>query len=119
MKIDIDLFAPESEFSAQFVRGMAARMAVSFHKYGKVADAVPWKIDALESALRRIQKYRETKNTEWLIDAANFVMMEFMHPSIDGAHFRATDSHESPGRVTSFGDGECSAPNSEIGEGGA
>lgn len=113
-KRELKLAAPETEFSFDFAQGMADRMAVSFHKYGKVADAVPWKIDALGSAHKRIQKYLDTKNTEWLVDAANFIMMEFMHPSLEGAHFRPTDSNESPGRLTTMGDGECSKANSEI-----
>ena len=91
---------PTSEFSEDFVQGMADRMAVSFHKYGRVADAFPHKLDALDSIRRRIQKYEETGNTEWLVDAANFAMIEFMHPSVSGAHFRATDSKEAPPRKT-------------------
>ena len=91
-------------------------MSVSFHKYGRVADAVPWKIDALESAKARVAQYKETGNTEWLIDAANFIMMEFMHPSHANAHFRATDSKEAIGRVSLTGDGVTKKSNEELGE---
>lgn len=101
--LTIKLIAPMSEFSHDFVKGMANRMAVSFHKYGLVADAVPDKVDALASAQQRVDLYRETGNTEALIDAANFLMMEFMHPSIPDAYFAATDSDGSPGRTTSSG----------------
>lgn len=88
------LVAPLSEFSSEFAQAMANRMAVSFHKYGPAADAGD--VDCLYSANLRIAKYLDTGNTEWLVDAANFLMMEFMrHP---GA-FRATDSDESPGRA--------------------
>ena len=93
-------YAPESEVSAEFLQGMAARMDVSFHKYGKVKDAYPHTLDALASMADRIKRYRETGNTEWLIDAANFAMIEYMRPSHPEAHFRATDSDESPGRVS-------------------
>lgn len=80
-------------------------MQVSFHKYGPVANAYPHKVNALESLHKRLEKYAETGNTEFLIDAANFAMIEFMFPAHPNAHFRATDSHESPGRAaydTSF-----------------
>lgn len=90
--------APESEFSFPFVQGMADRMAMSYFKYGLVRDAYPSKIDALASLDIRLQKYRETGNTEFLMDAANFAMIEYMHPKIEGAYFKPTDSHESPGR---------------------
>lgn len=78
---------------------MVNRMAVSFHKYGAVADAYPSKVDAVESLRQRLQKYEETGNTEWLIDAANFAMVEFIRPSHPDAHFKGTDSSESPGRT--------------------
>lgn len=93
---------PESEFSPEFVRAMMNRMAVSFHKYGKVADAAG-RVDFLASLRVRLDKYLSTGNTEWLVDVGNLAMMEFMHPSHPEAHFRGTDSAESPGRVTTTG----------------
>ena len=89
---------PESEFSVDFIRGMLDRMAVSFHKYGPLRDAYPHKVDAVKSLRERLAKYEETGNTEWLMDVANFAMIEFMRPGHDDAHFRPTDSDESPGR---------------------
>lgn len=93
-------YAPESEVSEEFLQAMAARMDVSFHKYGAVKDAYPHTLDAVGSLLDRIKQYQETGNTEWLVDAGNFAMIEFMHPGHPKAHFRATDSDESPGRVS-------------------
>ena len=46
-----------------------------------------------------IAKYKETGNTEYLADAANYLMFEFMFPQVAGAHFKATDSDESAGVV--------------------
>ncbi len=89
---------PPTEYSQEFLDGMLNRMAVSFHKYGPVADAYPHKVSALRSLRQRLAEYERTGNTEFLIDAANFAMIEFMHPSHEQAHFRATDSSESPGR---------------------
>jgi hypothetical protein len=91
--------APESEFCFPFVQGMADRMSMSFYKYGLVADAYPSKVDALGSLEVRLQRYRETGNTEFLIDAANFAMIEFMRPRHPKAFFTSTDSSESPGRA--------------------
>lgn len=90
---------PADEFSTDFTDKMKARMAMSFYKYGPVRDAYPAKVSALESLRARLEKYEETGNTEWLVDAANFAMIEFMCPSHKKAHFRATDSKESPGRA--------------------
>ena|ERR1700741_3038962 len=87
---------PQTEYSKDFLQGMINRMAVSFHKYGYVAEADTDNIKSLE---QRIDKYLETRNTEYLMDVANFAMMEYMHPKIDGAFFQATDSDGSPGRT--------------------
>lgn len=102
------LVAPESEFSPVFVQYMANRMAVSFHKYGLVADAP---IDAVASLRQRLERYLADGNTEWLVDAANFAMIEYMHPRHCEAHFSATSSDESPGRT--FTDGSVSAKRNQ------
>jgi hypothetical protein len=98
MEIKIPEGIPSSEFSQSFAQGMADRMAVSFCKYGRVAEAYPKRVDAIASLKLRLEKYEQTGNTEWLMDVANFAMIEFMHPRHEKAHFRATDSKESPGR---------------------
>jgi hypothetical protein len=98
-----DYDCPSSEYSEDFLQGMVSRMTVSYHKYGKVKDAYPHDMGALKSLQQRIDKYLETGNTEWLIDVANFAMIEFMCPSVEDAHFRGTDSDESPGRTTKTG----------------
>lgn len=86
----------KTEFSSTFVEGMQNRMIVSFHKYGFVKDAAG-KTDFIKSLQKRLDKYAEDGNTEWLMDVGNFAMIEFMFPAHPKAHFRATDSHESPG----------------------
>lgn len=95
---------PKSEYSQQFLQGMVNRMAVSFFKYGAVREAYPHKVDALASMEQRLKKYKETGNTEFLLDASNFLMIEFMHPGHPEAHFNATDSDASPGRTTVEGE---------------
>jgi len=88
----------KTEFSEDFVQKMRNRMVVGFAKYGPIArhfeqgDA-----DALDGAINRLDEYVHTKNTEWLIDAANYCMIEFMYPGLLGAHFKPTNDKESPG----------------------
>lgn len=107
MKIEIPPNVPASEFSKNFAQGMADRMSVSFCKYGAVADAYPHRVDAIASLKARLERYERDGNTEWLMDVANFAMIEFMRPRHPEAHFRATDSKESPGRKW-LGQGETS-----------
>jgi hypothetical protein len=93
----------KSQVSEQFMRGMVARMEMSYFKYGDLKDAYPEKIDAMACLQQRLEQYEKTKNTECLIDAANFCMIEFMFPRLEGASFVPTDSDQSPGRITTLG----------------
>jgi hypothetical protein len=104
-----------TEFSEQFVQGMRDRMVVSFYKYGAAADAYPEKVSAVASLSDRLRKYAETKNTEYLVDAANFAMIEFMHPSVEGAFFAGTDDEGSPGRRAARTGTVDKRSNAEIG----
>ncbi len=94
---------PDSEFAEPFVQKMADRMSMSYFKYGLVSEAYPIKVDALASLKLRLALYEETGNKEHLIDAANYAMIEFMHPRHPQAHFVAEDSKASPGRVWGTG----------------
>lgn len=90
---------PSSEFSKKFIQGMVNRMGVSFHKYGYIKDGFPEKADAVASLEQRLERYKQDGNTEWLMDVANFAMIEFMHPSHPEAHYDPQDSDTSPGRI--------------------
>lgn len=90
----------ETEFSEDFVQKMKNRMITSYYKYGKLADNYGGcNVDAIKSLKKRLDKYKEDGNTEWLVDVANFAMIEFMYPQHEQAHFKGTDSRESPGLV--------------------
>lgn len=101
-----------SEVSYQFLQGMADRMSVSFYKYGAVKDADG--LDPIKNLEVRLEKYLETGNTEWLMDVANFAMIEFMYPQREGAYFKPTDSNESPGRWDTKGRWQGSKQNLDV-----
>ena len=111
--ITVSTVSPSSEFSLAFIGGMLARMAMSFFKYGRVKEAYPDRVNAIDSLKLRLDKYAETGNTEYLMDAANFCMIEFMFPAHPGAFFEATDSDGSPGRVGHVG-GRSARANDEL-----
>lgn len=86
------------EYSEEFDNLRKNRVKMSFYKYGPASVNFGEKIvNALESSERCIEKYRKTGNTEYLLDAGNYIMFEYMFPSVPGAYFRATDSSESAG----------------------
>lgn len=74
----------QQEFSEEFVRTMKNRMLVGYFRYGPVADDDS---NYVVRALKRVREYLRTGNQEMLVDAANFLMMEFMHPQHPDAHF--------------------------------
>jgi hypothetical protein len=95
---------PETEFDPNFAVKMIAAMMVSYHKYGRVADAYPLKFDAASDIRARMSKYRQTGNKHYLVDAANFAMIEAMHPAPErNAAWGTNDAADSPGRTTASG----------------
>ncbi|HEX8421148.1 MAG TPA: hypothetical protein VF638_14175 [Sphingomonas sp.] len=95
---------PITEFDPEFVVQMMSNMMVSFHKHGRVADAYPLKFDAASDVRARMSKYRQTGNKHFLADAANFAMIEAMHPGRkDGAQWGENSAADSPGRTTASG----------------
>ncbi|WP_010218876.1 hypothetical protein [Sphingomonas sp. PAMC 26621] len=95
---------PKTEFDADFAVKMMSAMMVSFHKYGRVAQAYPLKFSASDDVRARMAKYRATGNKHYLVDAANFAMIEAMHPGRkEGAEWAGNDAADSPGRTTASG----------------
>ena len=90
----------QTEYSNLFDELRKNRMVVSFYKYGALKiNAGDKLVDEMESLKLRLKKYESTGNTEFLIDIANFAMIEFMYPQHPKAFFKATDSDESTGLV--------------------
>lgn len=86
------------EYSDKFDELRQNRVELSFYKYGTASDNFGMKlVNALESHDMCIEKYKKTGNTEYLCDAANYLMFEFMYPQKEGAYFKATDSKDSAG----------------------
>lgn len=90
----------EKEYSKKFDELRLNRVKTSYFKYGSAAENFGKRyVDALKSMEKCINKYKETGNTEYLLDAGNYIMFEFMYPQHDKAYFKATDSKESAGIV--------------------
>lgn len=75
-------------------------MAMSYYKYGPVKVNMQERLtDMIPTIEKRWEKYKETGNTEFLADIANMCMMEWRYPQHPKAHYKPTDSNESPGIV--------------------
>lgn len=88
------------EYSDRFDTLRQNRVETSYYKYGSAKNNFG---DRLVNSIKThdlcVQKYLDTGNTEYLLDAANYLMFEFMYPSVESAHFKATDSEDSAGVV--------------------
>lgn len=84
----------KTEYSEKFDNIRKNMMIMSYYKYGPLKDNYGnYKcMNAIENLKIRLDKYLETGNTEYLADVANFAMLEFMHPSIEGAGYKPTDN---------------------------
>jgi hypothetical protein len=87
-----------TEYSPEFDKLRQNMMVMSFYKYGHVKEnAYSGMEDFLKSLDMRYEKFKATKNVEYLADIANICMMIFMYPEPFGCHYRPTDSSESCG----------------------
>lgn len=77
----------------------------SYFKYGSVKQNFSRMgdqgslVNALDTMSQCVWKYDQTHNKEYLLDAMNYLMFEYMYPSYDDAYFKHTDSDESAGIV--------------------
>ncbi len=85
-----------TEWSPRFEQLMRNRLLMGAFRYGQFADGAETKApyDLVGAVRRKIGSYAETGNTEYLVDAANYLLLEFefgQHPS---RHFHARDDHD-------------------------
>lgn len=77
----------------------------SYFKYGPAEENFKKRgeqgslVNALDTMSQCVCKYDKTHNMEYLLDAMNYLMFEFMYPSYDDAYFKHTDSDGSAGIV--------------------
>lgn len=93
-----DIFDLSKEYSDKVDELRKNRVKMSFYKYGSAAaNFGRGYVNALETMQMCVDKYKETQNKEYLLDAMNYLMFEFMYPQLPDVYFRATDSGESAG----------------------
>ena len=85
------------DFSEAFVQKMKNAIVLSHFKYGWASKTYPELAQAHKCIEERLELYRKTHNKEYLVDVANFAMLEFLHPAFSDAQYTPTDSDQSPG----------------------
>lgn len=87
------------DYNEEFDKLRRNRVEVSYWKYGPARENFgAGRVDALATAELCIEAFKKDKNTEHLVDAANYLMFRFAYP-MPGEYFKATDSRGSVGTV--------------------
>ena len=87
----------KKDFSEAFITKMKNAIETSHYKYGWANKTYPELAQAHKCIEQRLDMYRKTHNKEYLIDVANFAMLEFLYPSYQDAKYQPTDSDKSCG----------------------
>lgn len=85
----------KTEWSPQFEQYMRNRLIMGALRYGLLSEKRKkgGKWELLEAIKTKIEKYEETGNTEYLVDAANYCLLAFECDSHPNKHFHALDDH--------------------------
>ena len=83
----------ESEWSPEFMEKMHLRLVQGSVRYGKMGHkSHPFnkpRYDRCESIRKRLNKFEETGNAEWLIDIGNEALLMFEEQDHPNFHFEA------------------------------
>lgn len=80
-----------TETNDTFMQLMRNRLVMGAFRYGRMKDKEKGEYKLLESLKRKLNMYQQTGNLEYLVDAANYLLLEFTYPHVDNPHFNATD----------------------------
>lgn len=88
----------KGDYSEKFDEIRKASVITSHYKYGPAENnfGINGGVDAIKTLEMCLDKFKETKNTEYLVDVANYAMFRFMFPK-DGEFYKPTDSSQSAG----------------------
>ena len=85
------------DFSEEFILKMKNAIEMSHYKYGWASKTYPELAQAVKCIQERLDMYEKTHNKDFLIDVANFAMLEYLYPSYEDSKYIPTDSEDSPG----------------------
>jgi len=84
----------QSEWSVDFETLMRNRLIIGAIRYGKIKAVGKPKYDRIGSMIKRLSKYQESGNKEFLVDVANLCLLEFVECHHPNAHFTSIDDGE-------------------------
>ena len=82
-----------SEWDIEFERLMRNRLMMGAYRYGRIGEPGKPQFDRCEYIERKVAQYRETGNTECLVDISNLALVEFVEGIHPKKHFSSLDDH--------------------------
>jgi len=83
-----------SEWSNEFEELMRNRLIMGALRYGRIGASSKPQYERTNSMIKRLNKYAETGNKEFLVDVANLCLLEFVECHHPKAHFDSIDDGE-------------------------
>lgn len=80
-----------TEWSEEFETLMRNRLLMGAFRYGRLNAPGKPTFDSIGSIKKRIKSYKETGNTEHLVDIANLCLVEFVEGKHPWKHFKSMD----------------------------
>lgn len=84
----------ETEWSIKFENLCRNRMILGALRYGRLNSPNKPKYDRIDSVFKRLKKYQETGNKEFLVDVSNLMLLEFEECNHPLEHFNSIDDGE-------------------------
>lgn len=85
-----------TEWSSRFEQLMRNRLIMGAIRYGRFRDGAKTKAtyDLVGAVRGKVELYAKTGNAEYLVDAANYCLLEFEFGTHPRRHFHARDDHD-------------------------
>jgi len=83
-----------TEWSKEFETLMRNRLVMGALRYGRLGAKDKPKYDRVNEIKKRLKKYENSGNLEYLVDIANMALIEFVESNHVNKHFSAIDDGE-------------------------
>lgn len=89
----------ETEWDDEFEQLMRNRLIMGAIRYGVIRGKNKPKYDRIKSMIKRLNKYNESGNKEYLVDVANLCLLEFVECHHPKAFFHAIDENDHVNKI--------------------
>jgi len=81
----------KTQWNNKFEKLCRNRLILGGYRYGEFSTESSKSCTSVEDIKLRLDLYLETGNLEYLVDAANYTMLEFTYSRHNNAHFKSSD----------------------------